>query len=173
MQNRIGHPALPEALLDRPFRGLERKVALDARERNQDELRHAGGRGGVDEAQLSLPIDALDGISVLPRNRRRGGRNDSTRAATRGVERCPILQVTAHAFGAHALEMRDSFRVGRSPDQRANRLPSLGQEATDVPAQEAGGARDENHGASFIHTLLEAAVPGEVLIVWAGTRRRQ
>jgi len=71
LQDGVAHPALPQAPLDRAFRGLEWKVCLDARKRNQDDVFHAGGRGGVDETQLSLAIDALDGVSLLPRDCRR------------------------------------------------------------------------------------------------------
>jgi hypothetical protein len=61
------------------------------------------------------------------------------KTATRysAVQRGSVAQIAFHTFGVEFAE------IARRAAQRANLMTSLGEQAGDVPTQEAGGSGDE------------------------------
>src|ERR1043166_6597428 len=60
LEDRVGHSTTPQALFYGPLRGLQRELEVDRRKGYEDEVPDLGGRGGLDEGELSLSVDRLD-----------------------------------------------------------------------------------------------------------------
>src|SRR5207344_1892616 len=156
LQDRVGHPASLQPILDRPLCALQREVDVDVRKRYQDEVLDARGLGGVDEVQLSLLVDALDGITLLARQGRRRSRDDRTNATARSVQGAPVLQVPDDDVGLESLQLRDFVRVRSGADERSDGLSFLGKQSTDLAAQDSGRSNYQIHGASSGEVLSRA-----------------
>jgi DNA-binding SARP family transcriptional activator len=142
-EDRRRHRARVRPLLDGALRPLERAVRIHLGEGDEHEAPDPGRLGGVDEIQLPLPIDRLDRVALAARDRRGGRREHGLGARAGRDERGGILQVALDELGAELAQLGDLVRIGRAPDERADRPPPLGQEPTDLPADQPRGSDDE------------------------------
>src|ERR1051326_1900148 len=60
LEDRVGHSTTAQALFYGPLRGLQRELEVDRPKGYEDEVPDLGGRGGLDEGELSLSVDRLD-----------------------------------------------------------------------------------------------------------------
>src|SRR5690242_34451 len=101
----------------------------------------------LEQAQLSLQIDALNRIALLPGKRGRGRGDDRPCSSTGRVERLPVLQVPEHKIHAQCVELSDLVSIRCRPYQAAHRLSRRNQQPTDLTTEHPRCPDDQVHSS--------------------------
>lgn len=99
---------------------------------------------GLHERQLSLVVNARNGIAFLPRERRRRRGDNGLHAGARAGEGCGILEVTLDELDPERLERGTLAAICRRPDQTSDWLHRFTESLTDLEPQQTGRANNES-----------------------------
>src|SRR5690606_2482523 len=155
LEHRKGELALPEPRFDGSFRALQRTIDAQRREGEIHEVPNAGRLGRIDQGELTALVHALDGVALLPRERRARGGDDGRSTGTGVAERRRVLQVSADQRRAEGLEAGRFLGARPGSNQRANRLSRLAQQPNDFLAEDARSTNDEVHALPPKVTALQ------------------
>src|SRR4029079_13494419 len=142
---RPAHPARAHRALDLALVADERRARPQVgRERDVDEGVHATLAGDVDETELTLAVDLVEGEAAILGAHGRRGRDDRVDVLTGVVERCAVAEIADSDLDAEVAELDLAWRA--LAHEGADVALALAKAATDLKTEQAGSADDGDHG---------------------------
>jgi len=115
---------------DRALGRLKRKLNVDRGERYQHGMANAGRLRGSEQRYLAVPVDRLDRVPRLARDRAGRSRHNRVDTTTCPVKRCAVFEVTSDEGNSGPLESGCLVRIRSRADQSTHRLPRGNEQAT-------------------------------------------
>src|SRR5204863_817576 len=131
-EDRVSDLARAQPLLDRAFRGLERRARSEILERDVDEPRDARVARSIDEVQLPLAVDVRDLAFADDRGR---CREDVIDPGASAVERVSVPEVADTDLRSQLAQRLHARGIGGLTHERVRRRPVFGDSAANLRPQ--------------------------------------